>query len=475
VIRRHIVELRLGLFLADAVSAALLFVVVSMIRFGTDDWMAIWDGLGVNPLLAPLVYGVAWATTLWFQGLYRLRARWSLRREFLDIIAAALFLAIAVFTVLFLFKLLDVSRLFLLMLFVGQGVVTVLSRALLRFVMTLLRERGFSSRFVLVVGANAKGQAFADRISRHPELGLRVVGHLAIDDELDADGRPKYADLRRPVIGGLDDIEDVLHNAVIDDVAVCLPIEQWHLIEPITRLCEDEGRIVRIPVEEGLVVPGGRIEEFDGIKVMSLVYGPDRIVGLLLKRALDIVLSAAALIILSPFLLIISLVIFVSEGAPILFRQVRVGLHGRPFRLVKFRTMVPDAEQRLAELTGQNEIVGAAFKVTNDPRLTRSGRWLRRTSVDELPQFWNVLRGEMSLVGPRPPLPREVEDYDVWHRRRLSMKPGITGLWQVEARREAEFDRWVAIDLDYIDRWSLWLDLKIILRTIPAVLAGQGR
>ena len=137
--------------------------------------------------------------------------------------------------------------------------------------------------------------------------------------------------------------------------------------------------------------------------------------------------------------------------------------------------MVHGAEERLAELEALNEISGQAFKVTDDPRLSRSGRWLRRLSLDEFPQLWNVLRGQMSLVGPRPPLPREVADYDVWHRRRLSMKPGITGLWQVEARRDPEFDRWVAMDLAYIDRWSLWLDLKIIARTIPAMIAGEGR
>ncbi|HLO36080.1 MAG TPA: sugar transferase, partial [Candidatus Deferrimicrobium sp.] len=148
---------------------------------------------------------------------------------------------------------------------------------------------------------------------------------------------------------------------------------------------------------------------------------------------------------------------------------------GRPFEVVKFRTMIPDAEDRLDDLTSRNEIRGQAFKVTDDPRVTRTGRLLRALSLDELPQLWNVLRGEMSLVGPRPPLRREVDEYDIWHRRRLSMKPGITGLWQVAARREPEFDRWVRMDLDYIDRWSLWLDVKIIVRTIPAVLSQQGR
>jgi lipopolysaccharide/colanic/teichoic acid biosynthesis glycosyltransferase len=164
---------------------------------------------------------------------------------------------------------------------------------------------------------------------------------------------------------------------------------------------------------------------------------------------------------------------WVVDGRPILFRQPRVGLHGRLFHVLKFRTMVRGAEEQLADLIDRNEISGHAFKVTGDPRITSIGRFLRRTSLDELPQLWNVIRGEMSLVGPRPPLPSEVASYDVWHRRRLSMKPGITGLWQITDRGNPDFDQWVTIDLDYIDRWSLWLDVKIIARTLPAMLEGR--
>ena len=156
-----------------------------------------------------------------------------------------------------------------------------------------------------------------------------------------------------------------------------------------------------------------------------------------------------------------------------LFRQERVGLHGRRFDVIKFRTMTTDAESRFAEVASRSEVRGAAFKLTDDPRITPTGVFLRRTSLDELPQLWNVLRGEMSLVGPRPALPREVDGYDLWHRRRLSMKPGITGLWQVSARRSPAFDDWAQLDLSYIDRWSLWLDLTILARTIPADFAGR--
>jgi lipopolysaccharide/colanic/teichoic acid biosynthesis glycosyltransferase len=180
-------------------------------------------------------------------------------------------------------------------------------------------------------------------------------------------------------------------------------------------------------------------------------------------------------VILSPLLIGVAAVLRLTEGPPILFRQTRIGVHGRPFTIFKFRTMVVDAEDRLEEVKHLNERTGAAFKAANDPRMTGFGRWLRRTSIDELPQLWNVLIGTMSLVGPRPPLPDEVAEYDIWHRRRLSMKPGITGLWQVEARHDPDFDRWVEHDLLYIDGWSIWLDLKILAKTLPALVAHGGR
>ena len=207
---------------------------------------------------------------------------------------------------------------------------------------------------------------------------------------------------------------------------------------------------------------------------MSLVYGPDRALALMAKRALDIVLAVLGLVALSPVFLVVSLVMVMAEGRPVVFRQIRVGLHGRPFSIVKFRTMTPDAEARYEDVAALSDTRGAAFKMKDDPRVTRVGRFLRKTSIDELPQLWNVLRGDMSIVGPRPAPPREVAEYDVWHRRRLSMKPGITGPWQVNGRNNIDFDRWMRMDLQYIDEWSPSLDLKILLRTIPAVLLGRG-
>jgi exopolysaccharide biosynthesis polyprenyl glycosylphosphotransferase len=466
-IRRYSTALRLGLLAADALSAFVLFIAISVVQFGPG-WMATWRAAGFDPFVVAAAYAVAWISVLWLHDLYRLRARWSVRSEIRDVLQADLLLAVATFSALFLFKLPDVSRRFLITLFILQVVVTLASRVSIRVLSGVLRDRGHNRRYMLVVGTGEAARRFANRVERHRVLGLRVIGHLA-----PAPGGPD-AIASRPVLGTIDDIEDVLHRRIVDEVAICLPDDALGRVEPITRLCEEEGKIVRIPVGQlGLTLPGGRIEEFDGVPVLSLVYGPDRALALLGKRVVDFALGLVALVILAPVLAVIAVAVAVVDGRPILFRQARVGLHGRPFQVLKFRTMLPDAEERLAALQEHNEIRGPAFKVTHDPRLTRSGRLLRASSLDELPQIWNVLRGEMSLVGPRPPLPREVESYDLWHRRRLSMKPGMTGLWQVEGRREEDFDRWVALDLAYIDRWSLWLDLKIMARTIPAMFQGR--
>jgi exopolysaccharide biosynthesis polyprenyl glycosylphosphotransferase len=466
-VRRYTTALRALLMAIDFVAATILFGIVSIARYGPT-WVEEWARLGLDGRLAALAYGAAWVSLVWLGGLYRLRARWSLRADAVGLLRATGLLALALITLLFIVHVSDASRLLIGLLLVSTAGLAVVSRVVLRLILNAVRRRGYMTRFMLVVGANPAAQDFAERIERHAGLGLVAIGHLAADDV--APG------LKRPVIGTLDDIERVLHEQVVDEVAICLPVERWDMVEPVTRLCAGEGRAVRIPGDgRGPTVAGGHSEDFDGLTVTSLVYGPDRAVALFLKRAVDALLGSFFLVVLSPLFLIVALNIRWRDGSPVLFRQTRVGLNGRRFTLYKFRTMLPDAEQRRGEVEHLNEVRGRAFKLTNDPRLSTSGPFLRRTGLDELPQLWNVLRGDMSIVGPRPPLPNEVAGYDVWHRRRLSMKPGITGLWQVTARRETEFDRWVAIDLEYIDRWSLWLDLKIMARSVPAIIAQQGR
>jgi exopolysaccharide biosynthesis polyprenyl glycosylphosphotransferase len=467
-IRRHATLLRVAFALLDAVGALGALVLAGSIRFTDGTAFDAFRQAVPDWELATAAFVMLWPAALWSQGLYRIRARLTVYREVTDIARSTVVFALIVLSLLFVLKLPDVSRGVLVLVFPGVGLFALASRYVLREALAMLRRRGRNTRYVLVLGTTDQAQRFADLIESQAELGLQVIGHLKTDGDRSA--------VSRKVLGDLDDLADILHEAVVDEVAICLPVMQWELIDSLSRMCEEEGKIVRIPMyvlEHTL--SAGRVEEVDGLPIYSLVTGPERELAFVFKRLVDVVGSVVLLVLVAPVVALISLAIRLDSSGPIYFHQERVGIHGRRFRVLKFRTMVADAEARLESLQHRNEIAGPAFKVTDDPRITRAGRFLRATSLDELPQLWNVLRGEMSLVGPRPPLPSEVAAYDIWHRRRLSMKPGITGLWQVAHRRARDFDRWVEADLEYIDGWSLWLDFSILARTIPAVLRGEGR
>jgi exopolysaccharide biosynthesis polyprenyl glycosylphosphotransferase len=462
-IRRHGIGFRTLLMLVDGLLAFALLALVSYARFG-GEWYSHWEPFLSQPAVFAGLYVALWIVVMYLHGLYRVRARWTMRSEAFALVRATAVMALITLSVLFVFRLPDVSRSYLVLLFPAQWAVGLATRIGVRVAFMRLRERGFNLRYVLVVGAGPRAQAFAAKLEDHRELGLRVRGFL--DDE--------PTDLPRgwQYLGPLAGIEALLHEAVIDEVAICLPFSEWDRMNAIAHLCEEEGKIVRVPVNVlDRAFAAARVEELDGTPVYSLVSGPDRVLSLIAKRTIDVVVAAAGLVVLSPVLLATALAVRLREGPPVLFRQVRVGLHGRRFEVLKFRTMSIDAEAKYAELVDRSD--PRAFKLTDDPRITPTGRFLRRTSLDELPQLWNVLRGEMSLVGPRPAPPREVDAYDLWHRRRLSMKPGITGLWQVSARRTDDFDDRAQLDLSYIDRWSLWLDFKILARTIPAAFEGR--
>ena len=468
-IRRHLMALRVGLMLGDGLTAVAVFLLVSAFRFGDGDTSALWRLIGIDLRVAAFLFAVTWVAVLWSNGLYRPSVRWRLWTEARDIVRATLVVVAITLSALFIFKQTNVSRLFLVFLFIAQPTVTLLSRMLLRTAFDALRRRGHDARYMVIVGTGRLAQDFADRIESHPGLGLQIIGHLS------APGEPEPV-VTREILGAVDELEEILHSRVVDEVGVCLSPTGGRHLEHIAGLAAGEGKTVRVPVDPvEEILPSALREEFDGFLVRSLVHDGQREVGLVVKRLLDIVGSAIGLVLTSPLLLATAIVLRFGDGPPVLFRQTRVGLHGRPFTIYKFRTMVRGAEEQLDDIRHLNERDRVAFKATNDPRMTPVGAWLRKTSIDELPQLWNVLTGSMSLVGPRPPLPAEVEEYDVWHRRRLSMKPGITGLWQVEARHEPDFDRWVEHDLVYIDGWSIWLDIKILLKTLPALVAHGGR
>jgi exopolysaccharide biosynthesis polyprenyl glycosylphosphotransferase len=421
-----------------------------------------------EPLLGLLLFVSGWVAVLWAHGAYRLRDRWSLQSDVMVVVRALSWLAVATFAFLYLAKLPDVSRLYLLLLFGLLLVTTLAARAAIRAIFSSARRRGRNLRNMIVLGTGPTAIGFARRLEARRELGLAIAGFL---------GEPTQAlPARWAYLGSVDKLPEIIHEGVVDEVAICLVTEDWALVESIAALCETEGKIVRMPVPmPHLAIATGHVEDLDGTPVLSMVTGPTATIALAAKRMMDVTFAAVGLVLLSPLLGGLALAISLSDHGPIFYRQERVGLHGRRFRVVKFRSMVTTADMMLESLLVHNEVNGHAFKMAADPRVTGVGRFLRRSSLDELPQLWNVVRGEMSLVGPRPPLPQEVAGYDLWHRRRLSMKPGITGLWQIEGRREPEFDRWVQKDLEYIDRWSTWLDIRIMLRTIPAMLRAEGR
>ena len=340
----------------------------------------------------------------------------------------------------------------------------------LSFLLVWLKEElfryGLSSKFgqaqiqrrFILMGRNEETKNFEATLKDNRFEGIAVLAHIEMDDPLDR-------------------LANLLHEHSVNGVIILPEYRHMEAVERSIRVCEIEG------VETWLMADHLRtqisrisLDDFYGRPVMVFRTAPELSWQAVAKNFLDFALALCLLFLLTPFLLLVALLIKLTSPGPALFRQERAGLNGQPFTMLKFRSMTSNAEQRKQELADLNEMSGPVFKVSNDPRITPLGRWLRRYSVDELPQLVNVLRGEMSIVGPRPLPVEEVKRFDdVAHRRRLSVRPGITCLWQVSGRNNVrDFNDWVRLDLEYIDNWSLWLDLKILFRTIPAVFSGAG-
>jgi exopolysaccharide biosynthesis polyprenyl glycosylphosphotransferase len=351
----------------------------------------------------------------------------------------------------------------------AQTAVFAVQRALIFSTLRLLRRSGRNFRHAVVLGSGPRARAFASEVAAHPEWGIRIVAFL---DEGDVPHDPSLATepLRKLV-----DFPEVARSEVIDEVVIAMPRSLLHSVEPVVRECGHRG--IPVTLLSGLfadVLPALRATQYGRFEVLQFAavgYGPT---ARAMKRVIDVVGASIALLVFAPVIGIAALAIRLGSPGPVLFRQTRLGLNGRPFQLLKLRSMVEDAEARWPELIARNEVSGPVFKVRNDPRVTRVGRILRSFSLDELPQLWNVLRGEMSLVGPRPPLPHEVDRYESRDRRRLSVRPGITCVWQISGRSQVQFADWIEMDLYYIDHWSLLLDLWILLRTPLAVIRRDG-
>ena len=332
------------------------------------------------------------------------------------------------------------------------------SRLLAYHALIQLRKIPNNLRSLLIIGPRIHTHDIANKIESNPELGYKIAN--IVDD---------------PSIP-IPEIRRIICNHRVDEILFCLSHQTTlSTIAEIINEAKILGIVVRIFSEKNelQLLSDANIQKF-GDEFILAFFQKDKVFQLLLKRSIDILISLTLLLLLFPILLCLSLTIKLTSPGPFLFAQVRVGLNQRKFLLFKFRSMVADAEALRRDLIHLNERNGPAFKITNDPRVTPFGRWLRRTSLDELPQLYNVLIGEMSLVGPRPPLPAEVESYNWVFRKRLSVKPGITCIWQVSGRDYVAFDRWMQMDHEYVENWSVWLDLKILLQTIPAVLLRRG-
>ncbi len=345
-----------------------------------------------------------------------------------------------------------------------------LDRSLVLIIQNRMRRRGVGVRRVIIVGAGEVGRRVMRTVVARPDLGYQILGY--VDDNPDK-GLGKIG--RFQGLGSLDNLTRIIEEEDVDEVIITLPWNYHRRILNVLRECARRDVSARL-VPDLFQMSLSRVEVSDlgGVPLVTIHEIAFSRPELTLKRLIDLFVVFVVFLIGWPLLLIIGLAVKLDSPGAVLFKQVRVGKNHREFGIFKFRTMREGAEEEIDSLMDQNEADGPIFKIRDDPRITRMGHFLRQTSLDELPQLWNVLKGEMSIVGPRPPTPAEVQQYKGWHKQRLTVPPGITGLWQVSGRSELTFDEMVLLDLYYIEHWSPWLDLTILLRTIPKVLMREG-
>ncbi len=433
------------------------------------DWQGLYYFTTRNiGLLAAFVF--SWLFLLSLQGFY-IHFRTRHPREILFTLLRTTVLAtLATSAIVFLFKWELTSRLFV-------GMCSVVAMALLAGekwlaarILDSIHRKGYNQVNLLIVGTGKRAREFIRVVKQNAHWGLRIVG--LIDDEHGMFGK-EVEGFR--VLGRIQDIPFILQRKVIDRVIFVVPRLWLHRIDEAIMACESLGISTAISLDlYNLNIAKVRQTNFSGFPLLEFETFQAKQWQLFIKRAFDIVFSATLLVLLSPLMLIVAILIKLTSPGPVLFKQKRCGLNGRKFTLYKFRSMVPGAEMKKKQLERMNEMDGPVFKMKRDPRVTPVGRILRKFSIDELPQLFNVLKGDMSIVGPRPALPVEVELYEVWQRRRLSLKPGLTCIWQVSGRNKVPFHRWMEMDLEYIDNWSLWLDFKILVKTFFVVLTGYG-
>ncbi|RME46348.1 MAG: undecaprenyl-phosphate glucose phosphotransferase [Caldilineae bacterium] len=404
------------------------------------------------------------------KGLYRNKRRLSWLDELSTVFDGTTTGIIIMIVIVFAYRPTFYSR--IIFLYAGAFIVLLLglSRGLKVAMLGRWRRDGFGVARLLLVGAGEIARTIMRAVVANPALGYEIVGFV------DDDATKAHTNIGRfAALGEIDNLPTLLQERAVDEVIITLPWQYHRKIMSITNLCERANVRARIvPDMFQITLSRMDITQLAGIPVIGMKQHTISRGNQMLKRAIDFTVALTGLVVFFPLMALIALAIKLESEGPVLFTQERIGKGGRPFRIYKFRSMVHDAEEQKAVLEQMNEADGPLFKIRDDPRRTRVGRLLRKFSLDELPQLYNVLRGEMSLVGPRPNIPAEVAQYQEWHKRRLEVTPGITGLWAVSGRSDLAFDEMMLLDIYYVENWSLTLDLKILLQTIPRVLTGAG-
>jgi len=415
-------------------------------------------------------FPVIWLAILSLNGLYRGYRTRSFKRVAWLIFTASFWATIASGSYVFLLKMELTSRLFFGVYTITTYIFLIIEKWLLLRVLDSVHSKGYHQENLLIVGTGNRAREFIRAVKQHSNWGLRIIG--LIDDEHGLYG--KEVDGYR-VLGRIQDIHFVIKRIPIDRVIFVVPRLWLHRIEDAIQACEEVGVTTSISLDlYNLHIAKTRQTDFNGFPLLEFETFYAKEWQLFIKRSMDLAIASFSLALFFPLMLLVGLLIKATSKGPVFFKQTRCGLKGRKFTLYKFRSMVVGAEAIKERLMDNNEMDGPAFKMRDDPRITLIGRIIRRTSIDELPQLFNVIKGDMSIVGPRPPLVSEVENYKIWQRRRLSLKPGITCLWQVSGRNKISFEQWMKLDLEYIDNWSLLLDVKILFRTLFVVMVGYG-